>query len=49
MNVFEAIDAMDDDVLKGKCRHAIAAIQRTFDLFGCGIAAVDLDPAARPT
>lgn len=35
MDIFNAVDAMEDDVLKCKCHKAIAAIQRTLDLYGC--------------
>ncbi len=35
MDIFNAVDAMEDDVLKSKCHKAIAAIQRTLDLYGC--------------
>lgn len=34
MEIYQAIDTLDD-VLKLKCHKAIAAIQRTLDLYGC--------------
>lgn len=37
MEILEAIHALHDVHLRDKCERAVTAVQRTIDLYGCGL------------